>query len=116
RENSDEGITLRYHYRCKPSIIAYCNELSYSGTLQPRTKEADPFPEPALAWVAVDKEPTPVGGSFRNNSEADELISWIVERWPRWQEDSLLGGKPVQEIVAVITAYRPQADYLQDKL
>lgn len=54
REANDLGITLRYHYRCKPSIIGYCNELSYAKTLVPRTTEGVALLEPAMAWVAIE--------------------------------------------------------------
>jgi hypothetical protein len=116
KDADDDGVTLQFHYRCKPSIIDYCNHLSYSGTLRPKTNEDEYFPEPALGWVEVEAEPKSVGGSYRNDAEADEIISWIVERWPVWRQDPKTGGKPIQEIVAIITAYRQQADYLKHRL
>lgn len=112
----DLGVSLRYHYRCKPSIIGYCNTLSYDGTLITRTKEAVSFPEPSMAWVAVDKLPTRAGGSYRNDAEAQEMVDWVVERWPVWQQHDDTQGKMLSEIVALITAYRPQANQLRERL
>lgn len=116
RETEDIGVTLRYHYRCKPDIIRYCNMLTYGGRLIARTREDDKGPEPTLAWVAIDAVPDPVGGSWRNRSEAKEIISWIIERWPVWQRHPVTAGKSLREIVAIITPYRPQADLLKEML
>lgn len=115
-EPGDDGVTLRFHYRCKPSIIDYCNRLNYDGKLVPRTKESEPFPDPALAWVEVEAEPRSVGGSYRNDEEAEEIVGWIAERWPVWREHEQTRGKPIHDIVAIITAYRPQADRLSERL
>lgn len=116
KDPDDDGVTLQFHYRCKPSIIDYCNHLSYGGALQPKTDENEDFPEPALAWVAVDAEPESTGGSYRNKKEAEEIVSWIVERWPVWREEEKTKGKSLHAIVAIITPYRPQADYLERRL
>ncbi len=116
KDSDDDGVTLQFHYRCKPSIIDYCNHLSYGGALQPKTDENEDFPDRALAWVAVDAEPESTGGSYRNKKEAEEIISWIVERWPVWREEEKTKGKSLHAIVAIITPYRPQADYLERRL
>jgi DNA topoisomerase IA len=116
RERDDIGVTLRYHYRCKPSIISYCNALAYGGQLIARTHEDDKGPEPTLAWVAVDATPVSVSGSWNNPREVEEIVSWIVERWPVWQKHPQTDNKPLHEIVALITPYRPQADLLKSGL
>jgi DNA topoisomerase IA len=113
REEQDLGITLRYHYRCKPSIIGYCNALSYNDTLVPRTSEGKPVHEPAMSWVSIESKPMRKGGSLCNPMEVEHITSWIGERWPAWQVDPATKGKPIQDIVALITAYRPQANLLQ---
>ncbi|NNB28024.1 hypothetical protein HBN92_26070, partial [Pseudomonas fragi] len=116
REANDLGITLRYHYRCKPSIIGYCNELSYAKTLVPRTTEGVALLEPAMAWVAIESLPGRSGGSLSNPQEVEHITSWIGERWPIWQADAETRGKRLQDIVALITAYRAQADLLRKGL
>lgn len=115
-DENEEGIGLRFHYRCKPSIIGYCNQLAYGGQLAPRTNEDDGFPEPAMAWVGVDAEPRRVGGSYANEAEAEEIASWIVERWPAWSAHPALQGQTLEKIVALLTAYRPQAGLLKKRL
>ncbi|WP_321935336.1 AAA domain-containing protein [Paraburkholderia sp. J8-2] len=116
REPDDLGVTLRYHYRCMPNIIWYCNTLTYGGKLKTRTNDDGEGPEPSLAWVAVDATPEPVGGSWRNRREVSEIVSWVVERWPHWQKNPQTQGKPLRDIVALITPYRPQADLLRETL
>lgn len=116
READDIGVTLRFHYRCKPDIIAYCNTLAYGGKLIARTSEDDKGPEPTMAWVAVNQAPMPTRGSWSNPAEADEIVSWIVERWPTWQSSETTRGRPLHQIVALITPYRPQAELLAEKL
>ncbi len=116
REEKDLGITLRYHYRCKPSIIGYCNALSYNKTLVPRTSEGSPGHEPAMSWVSIENQPVRKGGSLCNPMEVEHITSWIGERWPAWQTDPVTMGKSIQDIVALITAYRPQANLLRAEL
>ncbi|GBH28642.1 AAA domain-containing protein [Burkholderia vietnamiensis] len=116
REVDDLGVTLQYHYRCKPDIIRYCNTLAYGNRLKITTKEDDRGPEPTIAWVSVSAEPLPAGGSWRNPREVEEIITWVVERWPAWQVNAATAGKPLREIVALITPYRPQADLLKEQL
>jgi len=112
REDEDLGITLRYHYRCRPSIIGYCNALCYEGKLVPRTREGTDSPEPALAWVAIRYDPQKAGGSLYNSAEVDHITSWVAERWPVWQAHPSTKGRRLADIVALITAYRAQADRL----
>lgn len=116
REENDLGITLRYHYRCKPSIIGYCNALSYNGHLVTRTSEGHPEPEPAMAWVSIESEPTRRGGSLCNIQEVEHITTWISERWPVWQAAEETRNKHLQDIVALITAYRAQSDLLRQEL
>lgn len=116
REDDDLGITLRYHYRCRPSIIGYCNALCYERKLVAQTQEQVDSPEPALAWVAIRHDPQKAGGSLYNSAEVDHITSWVAERWPVWQTHSNTKGRKLADIVALITAYRAQADRLRHSL
>ncbi|WP_332879766.1 hypothetical protein [Massilia sp. S19_KUP03_FR1] len=44
----DDGVSLRFHYRCKLSILKYCDQLCYDGMLQSETREDSLFPWSAL--------------------------------------------------------------------
>jgi DNA topoisomerase IA len=113
KDSDDDGVSLRSHYRCKPSIIGFCNQLSYGGTLAVFTEENEDDPEPSLGWVAVEAEPKDSGGSLVNQLEADELVSWLVDRWPEWVRKKSYGNKPIQKTVAILTPYKRQADYIE---
>lgn len=112
----EDGVTLRYHYRCKPSIIEYCNLLCYGKVLQPKTNESAAFPESALGWVNIDATPRLSGGSHMNSAEADAIAEWLAERWTAWQQHPATCGKAIQDIVAIVTPYRAQAQYLLQRL
>lgn len=116
RDFADDGVTLQYHYRCKPSIFEYCNELCYGKLLKTRTNEQESFVESALGWVEVDAEPTRAGGSYCNIPEANEIVDWIIERWPIWRIDVGTAGKTIQNIVAIVTPYKSQSDYFMEAL
>lgn len=111
RDGVNDGVTLKYHYRCKPSIFEYCNELCYNKDLTARTDEDAAFVEPSLGWVEVDAEPSRSGGSYSNIAEANEIVDWIVERWPAWRTGKGTAGKPIQGVVAIVTPYKAQSDY-----
>ncbi|MFT6907810.1 MAG: DNA topoisomerase IA, partial [Oleiphilaceae bacterium] len=113
REPADDGVTLSYHYRCKPSIVEYCNQLSYNGNLVTRTSDdAGKSLLPAMAWVNVDAKAEKVEGSYQNSAEAKEIAEWIVESWPVWQVHEDSKGKPIYDVVAVITPYKRQEKIL----
>jgi hypothetical protein len=103
----DDGVTLRYHYRCPETVIRFSNELCYGGILKMR--KPDPQQDlPAMGWVEVMGSAQGGGGSsWRNVAEADEIASWIIERWPGWRRR--FGARPAKQIVALITAYTAQA-------
>ena len=116
-EPGDDGVTLRYHYRCKPSIVEYCNGLCYGHKLvTDRVLEKDDFVERSMGWVEVDAAPSNSGGSLCNPREADEVIDWIIERWPAWKKADHTKNLPIQDIVAIITPYRSQSSYFEEFL
>lgn len=117
RDPDDDGVTLRYHYRCAPPIIEYCNYLSYGGVLQTRTKVKEGFWPPPLSWVALEEGPSKVGsGSYCNKAEADEIVSWVLDAWPRLTRNPGLQGKSIDAVLALLTPYRAQSEYLAKRL
>ena len=111
----DPGITLLYHYRCLPEIIGYCNEMLYGGQMHiVRSTGPTPCRLPAMSWVDVSREePKKQGSSWVNEGEIEEIIQWI--------EQSYAGlctayGKPLDEILAVITPLAAQAGLAEKNL
>lgn len=114
-EQDDTGITLRFHYRCVPDIVGYCKQLCYPDlrfAIGPDPK----FPLPPMSWVEVVANGDRSGGSRRNTVEANEVIEWIVDQWPQWRVHAAFAGKPIQDIVAIITPYAAQSRYFTEHL
>ncbi len=112
------GVMLRYHYRCAPTIIEYCNQkLDYHGTLIPRTNDESALTLPHMGWVEVEGREQPCGKSWTNPEEQAEIVEWIERQWPYWRDhDPSTVGKPIQNVVAVLSAYKQQANQLKERL
>jgi hypothetical protein len=102
------GVTLLYHYRCHPLIIGYCNQLLYKGKIKAvRANVATPSNMPPMSWVQVDGNPQAVGKSWVNDEEIAAITKWISENHAELTQ--AYGGKPLDEILAIITPLAPQA-------
>ena len=106
----DDGVTLRFHYRCPRTVISFCNSLCYDGILNMR-KEDPEQDLPPMGWVEVPGTADSPGGSWRNQAEATEMVAWIVESWPKWRQK--FAGRQPKQIVALITPYAAQARLLR---
>lgn len=110
------GVTLRSHYRCRPSIISVFNTSLYRGLINPARPEPPPntLPLPALAWVdvrgATEKDVT--GSSF-NVAEIEAIGRWLFES-ATWLKARY--RKPLDEIVAVLAPLRAQRDLLKERI
>jgi hypothetical protein len=111
---TEPGIFLSEHRRCRDEIIAYCNELVYDGRLKPmsakRKKEPPLLP---LAWAHIRGQVQKRGGSSVNEIEAVALSVWLGTHAKAWRDHY---GKPLEDIVSVITPYRAQANLIQKLL
>lgn len=105
----EPGILLTEHRRCRSEIVEYCNRLIYKGRLEPlsppRPKEP---PLPAMAWAHIRGSATKKGGSNINPLEAEALAGWIAENAEAWCGERYY-GRPIEDVVAVVTPFRPQA-------
>lgn len=101
-EDNGQGIILKEHFRCQPSIIKFCNQIAKYG-LEIRTK-----PENSLLGshlIAYD-----VDGNIVNNVNQEEVdaVCEIIERVQK-QGYSL-------EDIGVISAFRAQANALKEAI
>ena len=110
----EPGIFLTEHRRCRSEIVEYCNRLIYQGRLEPmsppRPKEP---PLPPIAWAHVRGIATKVGGSRINVPEAASIAGWIANNAKGWCQHY---GKPIDEIVAVVTPFKPQSQRVKGAL
>lgn len=112
----EPGILLTEHRRCRAEIVEFCNRLVYHGQLQPMSPPRRvPPPLPPLAWAHVQGSPRKIGGSRDNRSEAKAIAGWIASNAGQWCAQSCY-GRPIEEIVAVVTPFRPQAQQIKAAL
>lgn len=108
----DAGVTLRRHYRCRPSIIGYCDSLVYGGCLEPvRPPHPAPF-VPEMSWVEVSADPMRAAGSVCNAGEVEAIVHWLTQSAGR----IMAAYGPLHDAVALITPFRAQADLLREKV
>lgn len=111
---NEPGIFLSEHRRCRAEIVEYCNRLVYQNSLI--CLRAEPNIEPPLRplmWAHVRGTATKVGGSRANESEAQSVVQWIIDNSKTWQQHY---KKPLEDIVAVVTPFKPQAKLIKNKL
>lgn len=120
------GVMLKYHYRCRKTIIEFCNKLVYGAIdpLVPMIRDAERFARspreamvgeellPPMGFVAVVGTQTPSNDSQVNLAEVDAIINWFKENG-----DALAKryGK-VERAVAVIAPYGAQVARLRTEL
>lgn len=100
-----DGLMLREHRRCDPVIIDYCNELLYEGELIPCRPPVEDRILPAMGYAHVQTPAQRQGQSWYNDGEARVIASWLEERREQLEQHY---GKPLSEIVGVVTPFRPQ--------
>lgn len=125
--NSEDepGVFLSEHRRCDPAIIGYCNDLVYSGRLEPFSKVGPKAPDMrAWGWAHVrgvcKKGP---GGSRINEIEAQAIADWIASRaqgdhgWlAHYQGISVNDYPDLRSVVAVVTPFKAQAGVIKRAL
>lgn len=110
----EPGIFLTEHRRCRKEIVEYCNRLVYKGRLQPLSPSRQKAPPlPPMAWAHVRGTARKVGNSRANSQEAASIAGWIAANAETWCQHY---DKPIEEIVAVVTPFRPQSRLVKEAL
>ncbi len=107
------GLYLYEHRRCYDNIIAYCNALCYKGKLLPRRgpRPADADALPALGYLHVGGIcQRNRGGSAYNLLEAQTIAAWLKAHRTTLEARY---GKPLAQIVGVVTPFSAQVDALE---
>ncbi len=105
------GMFLYEHRRCFDEIIGYCNTLCYHGKLIPMRgtksvtdRESDGLP--AIGYLHVDGIcQQRDGGSRKNLLEAETIAAWLAAKKEELED---IYGKPLHEIVGVVTPFAGQ--------
>jgi hypothetical protein len=107
----EPGVFLAEHRRCRSEIVEYCNRLIYNGRLLPLSPPRDKKPPVSpMAWAHVQGVAKKVGGSNANPLEAQAIAEWIAGNAEAWCQHY---GKPIDEVVAVVTPFRPQVKLIR---
>ena len=112
----EPGVTLRYHYRCHPDIIGYCNALSYGGVIVPM-RPADDADAPEyrrhMSWVSVPPAASKVDSSWRHRGEAEEMARWLAHDQAALCQQY---GQPLDRVVALLAPFRAQVATIREAL
>jgi len=111
------GVGLRHHYRCRRSIIEFCNQLVYRHTrpLIPAVEDhARITPLPPVGFVQVPRgRQRRVRASLVNDLEVQAIVDWIVTARPTLES---YYGQVLAEVLAIVTPYTAQAQLLRAQL
>ncbi|WP_430472731.1 AAA domain-containing protein [Thalassospira lucentensis] len=108
------GLFLSEHRRCYNEVIAYCNKF-YQGRLKPMRGPAptDEGALPPIGYAHIDGEAARISGSWVNSGEARAIADWILRNRQRLEKRY---SKPIDEIMAVVTPFRRQANLIITEL
>lgn len=110
----ERGMYLYEHRRCFDNIIGYCNELCYQGKLLPKRGDSDNLLFPAMGYLHIDgKGEQRNTGSRFNRLEAEIISAWLIENRQRIENHY---GKPIQQIVGIVTPFSAQVSTIKDAL
>ncbi|HEM7145542.1 TPA: DNA helicase [Providencia stuartii] len=110
----ERGMYLYEHRRCFDNIIGYCNELCYQGKLLPKRGDSDNLLFPAMGYLHIDgKGEQRNTGSRFNLLEAEIISAWLIENRQRIENHY---GKPIQQIVGIVTPFSAQVSTIKDAL
>lgn len=126
KERERYGVMLRYHYRCRKTIIEFCNRLVYDfiDPLIPMVPDAKKFARlpheaaddeailPPMGFVAVEGEQVGRNGSQTNPAEVAEIVAWLDQH----RATIIKRYGSVEKAVAVISPYAAQVESLRDAL
>lgn len=111
----NDGVFLREHFRSFDEIVNISNELAYGGQLRPLRGNSPGTFAPVLGYVNINNgKAVRRGDSWINTEEAALAAGWIYKF--RKELLSHYKGKSLDEIIAVITPFKPQAKIIRERL
>lgn len=113
--NKENGVILREHRRCLDSIVSYSNKFIYHKSLILRGgKNHDKSHQlPPLGYLHINGTAEKYSSSQRNKVEAHVILQWLKENKIELEK---VYEKPLYEILAIITPYAGQKEYLKEIL
>jgi hypothetical protein len=105
------GMFLHEHRRCFDDIIEYCNQLCYHGKLLKKRPD-QPLQNhlPPMGYLHIDGICNQNANRSRyNRLEAETIAAWICTHQSELEQKY---GKPLAELLAVVTPFSGQVDML----
>lgn len=106
------GLFLEVHRRCPDRIINFCNELVYARAGQPLVPARGDNVDgdlPFFGWADVRGRVHEQAGSLVNADEAETIAHWLATN--RRALEAIYAdsdSKRLEDLIAVVTPYRPQ--------
>jgi hypothetical protein len=108
-----DGVLLREHRRCIDPIIHYSNKYVYQNSLILRGGKSHTKSHnlPSVGYLHINGFCEKYNSSNRNIAEANTIILWLKDQKEKLEKAY---NKPLQDIVAIITPYSAQRDYIKN--
>lgn len=112
-KTTEKGVLLREHRRCLDDIVAYANQYVYQNSLKLLGGKTHNKPHnlPPLGYLHVEGNCEKYLTSKRNEAEAMAIVVWLEGKKTELEQAY---GKSLDEIVAIITPYSAQKEYLKE--
>lgn len=112
-KTTEKGVLLREHRRCLDNIVAYANQYVYQNSLKLLGGKTHNKPHdlPPLGYLHVEGNCEKYLTSRRNEAEAMAIAVWLEDKKTELEQAY---GKSLDEIVAIITPYSAQKEYLKE--
>lgn len=113
------GGFLMEHFRCRPEIISFCNELCYDNKLLPQKKSAC-SDLPRLGYAHIEGNSKKQGTSLENLSEATAIASWLqhnsTDLLKNIQTQTGKSFRSLDECVGIITPFKAQSNLIEGEI
>lgn len=108
-----DGVLLSEHRRCIDPIIHYSNKYVYQNSLILRGGKSHMKSHnlPSIGYLHINGFCEKYNSSNRNIAEANTIILWLKDQKEKLEKAY---GKDLQDIVAIITPYSAQRDYIKN--
>lgn len=112
----ERGMMLYEHRRCVDDIIGFCNDLCYKGKLLAKRGNAQHGQSelPRIGYIHIPGKSETYAKSRRNPLEAEAVVDFVAEYAEKLTKT--YQGKPLEELVAIITPFAQQADLIKRRL
>lgn len=115
KDEIQDGVLLKEHRRCLDSIINFSNKFVYQNSLILKGGKSHNKLHnlPSLGYLHINGECMQQMSSNSNPVEANTIIEWLKDKKNILEESY---GKPLDEVVAIVTPYSAQKRLLKNLL